>query len=395
MADLYEAPRHEPLGDVAWDEPAARAAIREIVADAEQAYRPDSLWPDHPLDDAQTVAPRTSFYWGASGVAWALSQLARRGAIDSTRDWLAEAARFVNLHQASPELGESVPSLMLGEVGIRMIAGVGHDRIHELIESNIDNPTLEMLWGAPGTMLPALLLYEQTGEARWRQLYLRNANFLFETWEHHDDFDVWMWTQQLYGEVVRLLGAGHGFAGNVLALLRGLSLLPDDQRSLVIERATHTLAVTAQRDGALINWAPHVGSGRAGRDKMLVQWCHGAPGMILGLQLLPRSEQVDALLAGGAELTWAAGPLEKGAGLCHGTAGNGYALLALFQRTGEARWLDRARRFAMHALEQVRAARGRYGRGRYSLWTGDLGVALFVNDCLEGDRCGLPLLDYC
>jgi hypothetical protein len=33
----------------------------------------------------------------------------------------------------------------------------------------------------------------------------------------------------------------------------------------------------------------------------------------------------------GGELTWRAGPLAKGANLCHGTAGNGYAFLALFE----------------------------------------------------------------
>jgi DUF1680 family protein len=63
------------------------------------------------------------------------------------------------------------------------------------------------------------------------------------------------------------------------------------------------------------------------------------------------------LLLGGAELTWHAGPLAKGAGLCHGTAGNGYALLRAYEVTGDEAWLDRARRFAMHALEQVERAR--------------------------------------
>jgi hypothetical protein len=78
----------------------------------------------------------------------------------------------------------------------------------------------------------------------------------------------------------------------------------------------------------------------------------------------------------GGELTWAAGPLRKGANLCHGTAGNGFALLKLFTRTGDELWHDRARRFAVHAAGQVTAARRSYGRGRYSLWTGDLGTAL-------------------
>jgi len=77
-----------------------------------------------------------------------------------------------------------------------------------------------------------------------------------------------------------------------------------------------------------------------------------------------------------------------GAAICHGTAGNGYALLKTFERTGDERWLDRARRFATHALEQVE----RRGRGRYSLWTGDVGVALYAADCLEA-RAAYPILD--
>ena len=77
----------------------------------------------------------------------------------------------------------------------------------------------------------------------------------------------------------------------------------------------------------------------------------------------------------GGELTWRAGPLAKGASLCHGTAGNGYAFLKLLDRTGDELWLDRSRRFAMHAIEQVERLRTEHGQGRYALWTGDLGTA--------------------
>ena len=91
---------------------------------------------------------------------------------------------------------------------------------------------------------------------------------------------------------------------------------------------------------------------------------------------------------------WRAGPpnLEKGSSICHGTAGNGFALLATFARTGDERWLQRARRFAVHALDQVRRARTARGRGRYSLFTGDLGVALYLAACLDA-RTGYPVLD--
>ena len=102
----------------------------------------------------------------------------------------------------------------------------------------------------------------------------------------------------------------------------------------------------------------------------------------------------DELLLAGAELTWQAGPhgAEKGAGICHGTAGNGYAFLKTFERTGDERWLDRARRFAVHALGQVDGARSERGTGRYSLWTGDVGVALYAADCLEA-RTAYPIVD--
>src|SRR5213079_1424893 len=90
----------------------------------------------------------------------------------------------------------------------------------------------------------------------------------------------------------------------------------------------------------------------------------------------------EELLRAGAELAWHAGPptLEKGPGICHGTAGNGYALLKAFERTGDERWLERARCFAMHALRQVERM-----PGRYSLFTGGVGTALFAAACLDGD----------
>jgi hypothetical protein len=89
-------------------------------------------------------------------------------------------------------------------------------------------------------------------------------------------------------------------------------------------------------------------------------------------------EAFTELLVAGGELTWRAGPIRKGPSLCHGTAGNGYAFLKLFGRTGDERWLERARAFAMHAIGQLDGA-------RFSLWTGDVGVALYLRACLDGD----------
>ena len=93
----------------------------------------------------------------------------------------------------------------------------------------------------------------------------------------------------------------------------------------------------------------------------------------------------DALLLDGGHFTWAAGPLTKGSNLCHGTGGNGYAFLKLYRRTNDPIWLDRARQFAMTAIVQYRGSQVAVGRGRYSLWTGDVGLAIYLWDCITGE----------
>jgi hypothetical protein len=44
----------------------------------------------------------------------------------------------------------------------------------------------------------------------------------------------------------------------------------------------------------------------------------------------------------------------------------------------------------MHAVAQVAREGSELGRGRYSLWTGDAGTALYFADCLAGGGT-LPL----
>jgi hypothetical protein len=39
----------------------------------------------------------------------------------------------------------------------------------------------------------------------------------------------------------------------------------------------------------------------------------------------------------------------------------------------------------MAAIDQVRGARAAFGRGRYSLWTGDAGLAIYLLHCISGE----------
>jgi hypothetical protein len=70
--------------------------------------------------------------------------------------------------------------------------------------------------------------------------------------------------------------------------------------------------------------------------------CAGAPGIVNAFSQLPAEEETDDLLQAAGELVWMAGSPVKLPSLRHGAAGSGSALLKLFQRTGDDKWLARA-----------------------------------------------------
>lgn len=395
---LFDPASHERLTERAWDEHAVREAIARIAADAEAAFTEASYWePHHPLDEIDAQLHRLkNLYLGASGVVWALHRLASIGAADPRRDLRSFAAALPARYREEPDAGEfegPLPSLWLGEVGVLLVAHTlapskaEEDRLLDLVEGNRENPTWELVWGSPGTMLAAQVIHARTGDSRFAEAWRSSADRLWAEWR--DD----LWLQDLKGKKAHLLGPAHGFAGNVAVLARGDLL--DPARRLVLERraVAAILKYAVRRDG-LAQW-PNSLAPREGKPPAKhTQWCHGAPGIVASLaSLAPGEEDFTAVLCEGGELVWRAGPLAKGAGLCHGTAGNGYALLHLFHRTGDERWLSRARRFAMHALEQVDRARATHGRGRYALWTGDVGTALYLHACIAGTP-GFPTIDF-
>lgn len=400
--NLFDPSRHETLLEIPWDEAQVRQAIHDIAVDTEAHFDAEHLWLAHPLDydPGPPETPEKTLYLGAAGILWTLRYLDRCGLIPLRLDYSSRFRAVYDAYCKRPDTGEVVPSWFLGEVGVALItwrvspSAALADRLFEVIRANLRNPTREALWGAPGTMLGALYMLEWTGAARWKDLYLENVQQVWDEWVYEPEYGCHLWTQELYGSVVKLLGAGHGFVGNVYALLRGQSLLSETQRQTLYARTLEVLQATVLRDGDCANWPPGVGPARPGRPAVLVQWCHGAPGIVTSLNDVPKGAEpaLDALLLAAGELTWKAGPLTKGPNLCHGTAGNGYAFLKLYRRTGDAKWLTRARAFAMHALDQSTRALAQYGRRRYSLMTGELGLAVYLWHCISGED-KLPGLD--
>ena len=379
---LFRHEAFEPLTDEPWDASRVRTRIQAIVDSADRAFDAHTLWPAHPGDLWENVPPPVKgVFAGAAGVVLALDALRTRIGADVRTDLAAAAQRAAELMHAESDLAavERAPeprdsSLLVGSTGVLLVAcslasaPEIADRLFDLVNDNLTNDVDELMWGIPGTMLAARAMHSRTGESRWLEAWQAGADAL----RARRDADG-LWTQHFGNHSVRYLGPVHGAVGNTHALL------DEDVEPLVA-----TLAARAVVEDGLVNWPPDAdGPFVHPRDGAIrLQWCHGAPGIVATTApFLP----LDLLLSA-AELIWRAGAHrdEKGAGLCHGTAGNGYALLKTFERTGDELWLDRARRFAVHALEQADM--------RYSLFTGAVGVALFAADCIDA-RARYPIMD--
>ena len=335
---IYRKAEHEALARGAWDERLVRYAMADIVDDAIAAG---------PLEE-------NGIYAGTAGAVYALRVLGREV------DWPlgpGDGAGYID-----------------GELGIALVAG-DVERFRAAAPEAIADEWIELLYGAGGALVGARLLgLDDVARAAVQRLW--------STWSFDSKLRACIWTQHVPGgNVGRSVGFAHGFAGNVFALLKAAPLQSREHQTELMHRVIETLERTALREGKLVNWPPVVGDPTS---TLRVQWCHGAPGIVCALAGAPAQRELDAILIAAGELTWEAGPLRKGGGLCHGTAGNGWAFLKLHKRTRDRKWLERARRFAMHAIEQR--------SGDHGLFEGDLGIALYLRACIEVDD-RWPLLD--
>jgi lantibiotic modifying enzyme len=398
---LFDKSRHEPLSNSLWDKNVVMAAISSIIDDVERSLLPNACWPTHLLD-AESYAndgPKWSAYAGAAGVIHALQILSGYGyKVTDLSNLIEEVYQsFLKNPDVSVE-----PGLQIGELGILMPAILVKPdddelskRVIRCMEETIELPLYEITSGQSGMMHAALALYRKTGKCCWKDLYIRGAKSLMDHWSQDNDTGQWLWQSEVFGPKRHYYGACHGVTGNANILLQGADLLPKHYTELIIKRTVDTLTLSVIEQDSLANWVlctkPNI-------DKLLVQWCHGAAGIVTAMSRTPitdsqESQQLERLLEQTGELIWQAGPLVKGASICHGTSGNGYAFLYLYQRTGKLLWLDRARRFAMHAIEQCQQARLDYGQGRYTLWTGDAGLAIYLYHCLHPEKAAIPGLD--
>ena len=398
---LFDKERHETLTKNSWDQNIVQTEILTIINDIQHSLLPDACWPTHPLDAESypRTGPKWSAYAGAAGTIHALQILNGYGYKVNDLSGLIEVVyhSFLKTPDVSVE-----PGLQIGELGILMpaiLAKPDDDELSRLVircmEDTIELPLYEITSGQSGMMHAALALYRKTGKNHWKDLYIKGAKSLIDNWKQDKDTGQWLWQSQVFGPKRHYYGACHGITGNANILLQGADLLPDSYTEMIVKRTVGTLKFSVKQENNLANWTLYT---KPDIDKLLVQWCHGAAGIVTAMSRTPsinsyESKQLDELLDEAGELVWQAGPLTKGSGICHGTSGNGYAFLYLYQKTRKLVWLDRARKFAMHSIEQCQKSRSHYGQGRFTLWTGDAGLAIYLYHCIHPEKAAIPGLD--
>ncbi|MEP3323324.1 MAG: LanC-like protein [Sneathiella sp.] len=402
MSFLFDEYRHTPLLEEAWLPQQVQDEIALILEDIVAAQQADHGWPMHPLDMESYPSSETKWalYCGAAGVIIATEILrkARYDAPDLRRNLPAIYQNYLK----DPDVSAAELGLQIGELGIltpAILSDLNNNELRERADAcmslMIDHPAYEITSGQTGMMHAALSLYEATNDERWKAHYLNGAEALWSSWTEAREGDGWFWQSEIFGQKRSYLGACHGVVGNMGALLRGAELLPADWISTALERTVMTLDAYAVRSSRKANWSVCKNSDKS---KLLVHWCHGAPGIVTALREAPGGNpglatEIDQILREASMLVWEAGPLAKGPGLCHGTAGNGYTFLTMYRRDGEVHWLEKARAFAMHAIRQCQESRKKFTRGRYSLMTGDAGLAVYLHHCLHPDDVRFPGLE--
>ena len=359
-----------------------------------------------PLFAGGLEAPTASAMNGGAGFAYALLRIARARGDESLLAladlWSTRAVRAVESHDAfwNEEL-EIVPEVFGRNSFYHTAAGVhcvdalvahgrGDERAQQLALREFiaaaGQPCdhVDVAFGLAGLLLGCSLLVEAPLRAPEEDALRSLGDGLRER----------LWTrlesEPSLGESTELrsLGAAHGWAGYLYALLRwseaGAARPPDGLRDRLEE-----LRELGQPAGRGLRWPHETGAGLPD-TALAASWCNGAGGFV-PLWVAAHRTFGDETYARWARMAaWSAyeGPPAPG-DLCCGYAGRAYALLTLHRHTGDRRWLARARSLAGRAATSVRADSLR----RDSLYKGEVGVALLAADLEAPEYARMPLFE--
>ncbi|KAJ9588248.1 hypothetical protein L9F63_018412, partial [Diploptera punctata] len=338
-----------------------------------------------------------SVYTGTSGIALLFILLEKRLKRNS---YSKRAMEMVESYL--PKLKRQRVSYLNGDAGPLAIAGMLYYRqgnvvkaqemiqrlkemLPQVVNLNSDVPD-EVLYGRTGYLYSLLFVNKFMGRntieadiiKKVVSTVLRSGQNLAQQ-EGRNVPLMYMWHEKYY------LGGAHGIAGILFMLLQAKDYMSqDDLNNLVRPTIDFLQGITFPSD----NFPSSLGSST---DK-LVQWCHGAPGVVFlfaeAYKVFGDKKYLETALKCG-EVVWKRGVLKKGYSICHGVAGNAYTFLVLYQLTGDVKHLYRSCRFAEWCYP--------YGKHQYqvpdrplSLFEGFAGVIYFLVDLQEPKEARFP-----
>jgi eukaryotic-like serine/threonine-protein kinase len=387
-------------------DPSRRFASVQEMLEALRAVELDELPPldstllDEELtalqrDDAYPLPPHASINYGAAGAAIGLLRIAEaRGdaaLLARAEVWRMRGAPFAGVRDGWYSEEHDVPEAMIGKVtpyhtaaglhaAAAMIAWARADSTAQqratrdfLAASNVPCSSIDLTLGRSGTLLACAFLAERKSHVR-----LFGDRVLREIWEQLDALPpLAMQPPETY------LGTAHGWSGYLYATLRWCraagTLLPAS-----LERRLHELASQRVPRGRGAYW-PRTMAG--GIQDMMAGWCNGAAGHVFTWTAAYDTLRDERWLDLARDAAWNAWeePLHH-ADLCCGSAGRAYALLDLYQHTGERKWLSRACHLAGHAA----GAAPKTSQRAHALWKGELGVAVLLADLEDPGEARMP-----
>ena len=194
------------------------------------------------------------------------------------------------------------------------------------------------------------------------------------------------------------LGAAHGISG-VAHFLACLAEATRAERWAGLARELFdTVLRYAQPIHGGLNWSPCIDNPGLVR----CQWSHGAPGIGLTLltahRVLGEARYRECAVAA-AEATWHYGDFRQNYTQCTGLAGGGELLLEIHRATGDTRWKDRAREFALQCVcyKETTPGGDAWPTDVPGLYSADFeygasGVGHFLLRVLDDGATRLPLL---
>ncbi|KRX37215.1 LanC-like protein 2, partial [Trichinella murrelli] len=293
-----------------------------------------------------------SVYTGISGYALLYYHLYQKLNDDNSSDYLTKAVKSINM---TKRWKTRTPTFLCGTGGSYAIEALVHRSAkQDAIASGALEKLIAMANETENEDLPDELLYGRSG-------YLYSLMLVRKEFGNFSGLDaaIAKVVDEIYRSGIRLgnntqckllykwhgtyyLGAAHGLAGILFTLMRTPNFCGNVDLKSAVEQTIDYLITLRFPSG---NYPSSLGK----ETDKLVHWCHGAPGFIhmfiQAFAIYGKEEYFKEAVAC-ADVIWARGLLKKGYGLCHGTAGNGYAFLAMYQLTDDLKYLHRALKFA-------------------------------------------------